>query len=154
MSFATDFKNTQSMLKSGNDTYVCRIGAVDKFSGYKKLPCLVHMLGTNGYDTRSLMQSYDSKLLASTLSGVCIYDDYFMQGREFRADALTKFLSSNASQKYMCASGRQLYTSDNCKLWKQLFTMPKQCSCLNDLLVYDDKTYCFATDIGLYCTKY
>ena len=154
ISFATDFNNTQSINKINNEIYVCREGAIDKFSGYKTLPCLVHLLDTKEYDARSLMQSYDNKLLVNTLSGVCIYNDYFIQGREFRADALSKFLSSNASQKYICASGRQLYISDNYKLWQQLFTMPAQCSSLNDILVYDDKTYCFASDIGLYCTKY
>ena len=97
MSFATDFSGTQSISKVKNETYVCREGAIDKFSGYKTLPCLVHLLDTREYDARGLMQSYDNKLLVNTLSGVCIYDDYFMQGREFRADALSKFLSSNAS---------------------------------------------------------
>ena len=97
VSFATDFKGAHSVSKVGSDTYVCRDRAIDKFSRYKLLPCLVHLLETKGYDTRGLMQSYDSKILANTLSGVCIYDDYFMQGREFRADALAKFLSSGAS---------------------------------------------------------
>ena len=97
VSFSTDFRSAHSVSRIGNDTYVCRDHVVDKFAGYKMLPCLVHLIDTKGYDIRSLMQSYDSKILASTLSGVCIYDDYFMQGREFKADALSKFLSSSAS---------------------------------------------------------
>ena len=142
-----------------NTTYICNGSTIESFNGYSMITCFMRVEGTDGYNISGIINGINSNLVLNTNNGICMYSENgeFIQGKTLLASSIGRWMPDGRKYIYICASGSQLYFSENCRIWKPLFTVKCNGTTVNDIrsiCILDSKTYCFGSSTGLYCTKY
>lgn len=153
-----ELNDVNSIYATDGNTYISYGPGILTFEKYAQSTGYQRVYGSNGQSYYNIVDVDMGSPIETKLINGSIYINTFDENDLF----FVKQLSSRAfteydfqeGKKYILQSGKNVLTSDNYKTWNSLLSLTVDIDHSNSIYPMDKNTYFFATDNGLYFTKY